>query len=169
MKKIAWLCFLIFTRAAAGESATYGCDSPESKQLDFWLGDWELSFVEDGKPGRSRNRVTKILDGCAVLEEFTGAPGTRLHGRSLSTFDRATGQWKQTWVDNSASYLDFSGGLVDDRMMFWRKVARGEREIWQRMVFRDVTRDSLKWLWQSSTDRGATWKTDWEIDYKRAQ
>ena len=35
------------------------------------------------------------------------------------------------------------------------------------MVFEDVKRDSLKWLWQSSSDGGTTWKTDWEIDYKR--
>jgi hypothetical protein len=168
MRHVACLCFLLlFPRGAAAQAPAYGCDSPESKQLDFWLGEWELSFVEDGKPGKSRNRITKILDGCAILEEFSGAPGTKLNGRSLSTFDRVTGQWKQTWVDNSASYLDFSGGIIDDHMVFWRKFSRGDKEVWQRMVFQDVKPESLKWLWQSSADGGITWKTNWEIDYKR--
>jgi hypothetical protein len=170
MKNLACLCFLILAaRGAAAQEPVYGCNSPESKQLDFWLGEWELSFIEDGKPGKSRNRVTKILDGCAVLEEFSGAPGTKLDGRSVSTFNRATGQWKQAWVDNTASFLDFSGGLVDDQMVFWRKFRRGDAEIWQRMVFQDVKRDSLKWLWQLSNDGGTTWKTNWEIDYKRVK
>ena len=60
----------------------------------------------------SRNRITKVLDGCVILEEFTGTAGTRLDGRSFSTYDRATRRWKQTWVDNTASYLDFVGATV---------------------------------------------------------
>lgn len=168
MKKLAWgAIFLVAARAVAAQTPTYGCDSAESKQLDFWIGEWELTYVDDGKPVKSSNRVSKILGGCAILEEFAGAPGSKLDGRSLSTFDRVTGQWKQTWVDNTASYLDFSGGIIDDRVMFWRKFPRGGKEVWQRMQFQDVKRDSLKWLWQSSEDGGATWKTNWEIDYKR--
>ena len=47
-----------------------------TKALDSIGKSWELSYVDEGKPAKSRNRVTKILGGCAVLEEFTGAPGT---------------------------------------------------------------------------------------------
>jgi hypothetical protein len=164
---IAIAALLSASLDTAAQEPAYGCDTAESKQLDFWLGEWELSHVADGKPVKSYNRITKILDGCAILEEFTGAPGTKLNGRSVSTFNRATGQWKQTWVDNTAAYLDFSGGIIDERMHFWRKYQRGGKDLWQRMVFEDVKRDSLKWLWQSSSDGGTTWKTDWEIDYKR--
>jgi hypothetical protein len=153
--------------ASVSHAQTYGCDSPESKQLDFWLGDWELSYVEDGKRGTSRNRITKTLDGCAVLEEFTGGAGTRLDGRSFSTYDRLTKRWKQTWVDNTASYLDFTGGLQDGEMVFAREMQRDGKTVSQRMVFRDVKRDSLTWLWQRSDDGGKTWTTQWEIDYRR--
>ena len=146
---------------------SYGCDSPESKQLDFWVGEWELSYVENGKPGKSRNRITKTLDGCAVLEEFSGAPGTKLDGRSYSTYDRLTRRWKQTWVDNTASYLDFTGGMQDGRMVFAREMQRDGKTVGQRMVFEDVKRDSLKWLWQRSEDGGRNWDTQWEIQYRR--
>src|SRR5690242_20516538 len=98
-----------------------GCDSPESHQLDFWVGDWELSYVGGGT---GRNRITKILEGCVVLEEFTGAPGTKLNGKSVSMFDRATRKWKQTWVDDTGSYLDFTGGLEGSRMIFAREIER---------------------------------------------
>jgi hypothetical protein len=168
MRPIA--AFLLAAAAAANAQTvpTYGCDSPESKALDFWLGEWELTYQgDDGKPAKSRNRITKVLDGCAVLEEFTGAPGTKLDGRSYSQFDRTTRQWKQTWVDNTAAYLDFVGGTVDGQMYFAREVERQGKRIKQRMIFQDVQRDSLTWRWQRSDDGGTTWVTQWEIGYRR--
>ena len=146
-----------------------GCDSARSHELDFWLGDWELSYTQGGKAGASRNRVTKILGGCAVLEEFTGAPGTNLDGRSVSMFDATDGRWKQTWVDNQGSWLDFTGGMENGTMVFSREFERQGKRVRQRMVFEDIARDRLKWRWQKSDDGGATWSTQWEIDYRRVK
>ena len=144
-----------------------GCNSPESKQLDFWIGDWDLTY---GDGGKGRNRISKILDGCAILEEFSGAPGVPLDGRSFSTFDRASQRWKQTWVDNSGAYMDFVGSTDNGNRVFSREVtARDGRKILQRMIFLDVTPDSLTWLWQRSDDGGASWKVSWEIRYKRVK
>ena len=142
-----------------------GCDSAESKQFDFWLGDWEASY----KGGQSRNHITKILDGCVILEEFTGAPGSPLNGHSVSTFDRNAKQWKQTWVDNNASYLDFSGSFADGKMILWREAERQGKKFRQRMVWQDIQAETFKWLWQRSDDEGKTWNTLWEIDYRRVK
>jgi hypothetical protein len=153
-----------------GQAPSYGCGSAESRQLDFWIGTWELSFVDDAKPGKSSNKVTKLLDGCVILEEFTGGPGSKLDGRSFSTFDRASGRWKQTWVDNTGAYLDFTGGMVDGKMILAREApGKDGGRFHQRMVFQDIRGDSLKWLWQRSDDAGKTWTTQWEIDYKRVR
>ena len=158
----------ILLAAIVARGQTYGCDSPESRQLDFWLGEWELTYQgDDGKPAKSRNRISKVLDGCAVLEEFSGAPGTKLDGRSYSTFDRATRQWKQTWVDNTGTYLDFAGGTSDGQVYFAREAERQGKRFRQRMVFQDVKPDSLTWRWQRSDDGGTTWVTQWEISYRR--
>ncbi len=62
--------------AAAQVPPVYGCDSPESRQLDFWVGEWDLAYAG----GKSRNLVSKSLDGCVILEQFAGAPGTKLNG-----------------------------------------------------------------------------------------
>src|SRR4051812_11709742 len=162
---------LVFAAALASPALaeTRGCDSPESHQMDFWLGDWDLSYTQDGQALHSRNHVSRILGGCAVLEEFTGAPGIALDGHSVSTFDRTAARWKQTWVDNEGSYLDFTGGLVEGRMVLSREaVAKGKR-MHQRMVFQDIQRDSFTWLWQRSEDGGTTWSTQWEIAYRRAK
>ena len=172
MKRIlAALLFWEVTGAAAAQPApTYGCATPESKQFDFWVGEWEANYAAaDGKVAKSRNRVTRILDGCAILEEFSGAPGTKLNGHSVSTYDRNARQWKQTWVDNTASYLDFKGGMEEGRMVLARDAEREGKKFRQRMVWQDVRPEAFKWLWQRSDDGGATWATQWEIDYKRVR
>lgn len=162
--------FAALAAAAAPAQAppTYSCDGPESRALDFWLGEWELTYAgQDGKPAKSRNRITKVLNGCAILEEFTGAPGTRLDGRSYSVYDRNARQWKQTWVDNTGSYLDFTGTTDAGDAVFIRDAERQGKRFRQRMIFQDVKADSLTWRWQRSDDGGATWATQWEIGYRR--
>jgi hypothetical protein len=160
------LLFLALAAAPLGGQAQQatGCMAPESKQLDFWVGDWDLTY---GDGGKGRSRITKILDGCVVLEEFEGAPGVKLNGRSLSVFDRPSGKWKQTWVDDSGAYLDFAGGREGDTMVLAREVQRGGKSLRQRMVYSDIAADSLTWRWQRSDDGGASWKTLWEIRYRR--
>ncbi len=146
--------------ASAPPAQQYGCDSEMSKQFDFWLGNWSYS----GPNGSGVNRITKILDGCVILETFEGAP---LKGRSFSTFDRATQKWKQTWVDNTASYLDFTGGFADGRMTFVREAEINGKKFLQRMVWFDIHPDNFQWNWERSDDGGKTWRVLWHIDYKR--
>ena len=163
-RAIVLLVCLLFAIEAQAQPRPPACDAPEWRQFDFWVGDWDLTY---GDGGKGRNRITKILDGCAILEEFAGAPGTTLHGKSFSTFDRGARRWKQAWVDNTGSYLDFTGGMEGDRMILSRDAEREGRRFRQRMIFTDIKAQSLKWLWQRSDDDGASWKTLWEIDYKR--
>jgi hypothetical protein len=156
---------LVASAATAQTTPTYGCDTPESRRYDFWVGEWELAHSGT----KSANHITKALDGCVIVEQFTGAPGTKLDGTSVSTFDRATKRWRQTWVDNTGAYLDFTGGTDNGDPTFEREFVRDGKAIRQRMVFRNITPASLKWLWQSSPDGGKTWSTQWEIDYKRVK
>ena len=160
------LAVLILAAALAVRSQATGCPNAP-KDFDFWVGEWDLAWVQGGKEGTGRTRISKVLDGCAILEEFDGTPGSPLVGRSYSVFDANAKAWKQTWVDNQGSYLDFHGGMADGRMVLAREVKRADKVIQQRMVFQDVQADRLKWLWQGSSDGGKTWTTAWEIDYKR--
>ncbi len=135
-----------------------------SGQFDFWVGDWILSW----EGGTGRNRISAVLDGAVILEEFSADPPEELRGMSVSTVSSETGDWRQTWVDNTSGYLDFRGGLRDGEMILEREgLAKGEK-IRQRMVWTDITPDALTWRWERSDDRGATWRTLWLIGYRRA-
>ena len=161
------IAILFASLSASAQQAPPPCTSPESREFDFWLGEWDLTYTNEGKVQHSRNRITKILDGCVILEEFTGAPGIALDGRSFSMYDTLTKKWKQTWVDNNGTYLDFNAAIFDGNKAFVREVEKEGKRIAQRMLFTNVTPASLKWLWQRSDDGGKTWSTQWEIDYKR--
>ncbi len=155
---------------AQAQAGTAPCRTPEFAQFDFWLGDWTVRWTDKDKGEQTgRNHVRKTLDGCVILEQFDGRPGSPLQGTSVSTFDSRAGQWKQTWVDNSGGYLDFEGGFRDGRMILSRRAALAGAAMQQRMIFSEIEVDSLTWDWQTSKDNGATWSTTWRLRYTRRQ
>ena len=55
---------------------------------------------------------------------------------------------------------ELDGNVVVERF-------EGRPSLELRMVFCDIEPDSFRWLWERSTDGGATWATAWEIAYTR--
>lgn len=134
--------------------------NPEN-QFDFWLGEWNATWGEDGK---GTNSVTKVLDDKVVQEDFN-APD--FHGISHSVYDPERGLWCQTWVDNNGSYLDFTGKFEDSKMILMRDaIVRGEA-CKQRMVWFNIQQDQFDWNWERSDDGGETCRALWQIKYRR--
>lgn len=141
--------------------------------FDFWLGEWNLTWENaDGSAGKGTNRIERVLGGRVIQENFSaeGGPMDGYVGRSWSVYSPRTGEWKQTWVDNQGGYLDFTGKIDGDRRIFQRSAVDPQgNEIMQRMVFYNITRDSLTWDWERSNDGGQTWQLQWRINYSRAR
>nr|WP_281719465.1 hypothetical protein [Nitrosomonas nitrosa] len=145
------------------------CDTPELQQMDFWLGEWDLSWqaTDSMGAGRGHNSITRTL-GCVIEENFTGDVSTgNLIGRSLSTFHAPVGKWRQTWVDNAGGYFALIGGMEDERFIL-TNTRLSERAPHRRMVFEDITSDSITWRWQHSED-GEAWSDQWVINYVRSR
>ena len=124
--RIALIVFTLTCTAVARQGNTTAqpkpCSEPEQKQLDFWVGEWDLTWPGNnpGETAHGTNSIRRILDGCVVEENFSGGDAMPLRGRSVSIFDVRAGKWKQTWVDNEGGYLDFAGEFRDGE--------RGEKE-----------------------------------------
>ena len=157
-----------FTAVKLRKRAPNLCTAAQQKQLDFWLGEWEATWpAQNGSPGgHGTNSIKRILDGCVVQENFSGAPPFR--GTSLSIFDVKAGKWKQTWVDNQGAYLDFTGEFKDGQMILQREATgpNGAKFL-QRMVWKNITPNEFDWSWEASHDDGETWQVQWPIHYKR--
>jgi hypothetical protein len=158
----AILLGLLFAAGAAPKTAP--CAAPELRQFDFWVGEWDLTW----EGGSGTNRVHRVLDACAVEENFSGSDADgQLRGMSLSVYDTAQRQWRQTWVDNQGSYLDFTGGLKDGRMVLGREAIADGKRFAQRMIFYNITPNALDWSWERSDDGGRSWRPLWKIHYAR--
>ncbi|HEY1251378.1 MAG TPA: hypothetical protein VGH97_09320 [Thermoanaerobaculia bacterium] len=144
-------------------AAPQPCASPEHRQFDFWLGEWEVR--ESGKVAGA-NRISRILGGCALREEWTGAGGGQ--GTSLNVYDPARRRWHQTWADDKGLVL-----LLDGEWRNGRMVLEGERPITEGKT----SRERISWtpqaggrvrqLWESSADAGKTWQVVFDGIYAK--
>ena len=162
--------------SADSTTAPRPCDAPEFRQFDFWLGEWNLTSrmrkslgSDEWLESSARNSISIALDSCVIVEDFDGYPAAELKGMSVSTYNKRLGRWQQTWVDNQGGYLDFVGGMSNDSMILARETVVNGRPRLQRMVFYDITENSLTWNWEMSTDSGKSWTLLWELKYARSE
>ncbi len=155
------------------------CDGAETHQMDFWLGDWSVKvqerIVSKEAPTKEAwtplapgsNHVVSVLNGCAVAENFAAAGGPKgasWSGKSYSTWVATEKRWRQTWVDDSGSYLAFSGGMQNGEMILTGEP--GANGSTMRMVFYDIAKDHFQWRWESTRD-GKSWLPMMKIEYRR--
>ncbi len=99
------------------------CDTPQHRQFDFWVGDWQV-FDAATNQLVGFDRVEKHTEGCIIQQNLTFTtdlyrrPGVkyRLAGISVNRFDGDA--WLEMWADNQwgAIFLrgmpDASGAMV---------------------------------------------------------
>lgn len=167
----ALIALALFPSLALGQSSpANSCTLPQQKQFEFWLGEWDLTWPGEkaGEIAHGTNSIKRIMDGCVVQENFSGADSMPLRGTSVSVFDARAGKWKQTWVDNQGGYLDFDGEFKDGQMILQREGVRPDgTKVLQRMVWKNISAAEFDWSWEASRDGGKTWQVNWPIHYKR--
>lgn len=172
MRHFALLILALFALPTLAQPAG-PCSSAEYRQLDFWVGEWDLSWpggqggTPEGQTGHGSNIITSELGSCVIHESFSGDGFT---GQSFSIYDARSEEWKQTWVDDQGGHIAFTGGLAPDGTPFFQTApfedAQGEERI-NRMIWENIARATLTWRWQTSTDAGDTWNDLWVISYTR--
>lgn len=136
--------------------------------MDFWVGEWTMESRQigpDGKAtrGQAKNSIKKILGGRIIEESFSF---NGFEGQSYTAYVPQIKKFRQTWVDNGGTYLTFEGGKVGNQVILEQTLPEPAGR--NRMVFDDIRKDSLTWLWQSKAEDGS-WKLNWELKYKRVE
>jgi len=132
------------------------CESSQHRAFDFWLGKWQVSSATSKQP--SHNTITKINNGCGLLEEYTTATGYQ--GKSLNIFDEQTQQWHQTWIDNSGYLLMLSGGIKDNTMVMTGETRnKNGAAVLNEITWTPLKNGDVRQHWQTSINKGKTWKT----------
>jgi len=154
-------------QAAGQTSQRRACSSPEYRQFDFFAGDWDGFDVDKPEVRVAHNRVTWILDGCVLLEDYQGTDGS--HGESFTIYDASRRVWHQSWVTNRGVLLVIEGGPQREEMVLsgtdrtpegkerlvrgiWKAIPGGVRETAAR-----------------STDGGKTWTPWFDMVFRPAK
>ena len=169
MRKIITLYIAVLISSLA--IAQRPCSDPVYRQFDFWIGEWEAYGVNGQKAGDSK--ISLLLDSCIVLEEWTSTTvtkGLRYAGKSYNTYNAAKKRWQQYWVDNAGGVSEYFNGHYENNKMIVEtdniKQADGTFRI-MKMTFHNLSPDKVRQHGESSTDGGKTWKTDFDLEYRR--
>lgn len=162
---------LVFSMRSSFSQQTVNELNPE-EYFDFWVGTWEVSWEEaDDKMGRGTNRIEKMLDGTVIQENFEITEGQNkgFKGTSISVYQTRQKTWRQAWADNQGGYYNFTGKLDGNKRIFQTRVfeLKDGKRLTQRMVFYNISDDSMTWDWESSNDGGESWTLNWRIFYNR--
>lgn len=161
------------------------CNSPEVRQFDFWLGDWDIDqniLQADGTwlELSAKTHVEKDLEGCALIEHWEGKvqffwEGMKkpepMHGLSVRAYDPESNRWRIHWMDTRhPKFGTFEGGFSDSVGTFLKSSTGSDgKPLLTRIMFSDISHDAVTWTLAVSRDNGEQWQSLWIMDMRRRQ
>ena len=139
-----------------------GCPAEVRRQFDFWVGNWDVTVA--GKPA-GVNRIDKILEGCALLENWQGAGG--MSGKSLNFYDPEREQWHQTWIDDRGGSLGLDGTFTGGKMVLSGTKQGADKTTLNRITWTPLPADQVRQVWETSSDGGKSWTIAFDGLYTR--
>ena len=152
-----------------------------ARDFDFWMGRWScrnrrlrqrLAGSDEWDEFQSTVVARPILDGLGNEDEFRTDYGGGFVGMSFRFFDPERQRWSIYWADTRRSgELDppVFGGFSGDTGVFEGDDTFDERPIRVRFIWSGITTPTPRWEQAFSEDGGATWETNWIMDFTRAE
>jgi hypothetical protein len=133
---------------------------PEYRQLDFWVGEWE---VFNGDKKLADVSVTKILNNCALSESWKGSHGD---GVGISLYNARIKKWEYFWAADHGATSFFVGELLSNEMRYRMEQPQPDGTV--RLRHWSLTKlpdGKVRELSVGSTDDGATWNTEYDYTW----
>ena len=154
--------------AQAKHNAQPCVDTKENRQLDFWLGEWDVSTTQGAVPAGT-SKIELILEECVVQENWKSL-GSPYSGKSYNIYDAALKRWEQYWVDNVGGNIFFHGELSKDSVMdYWTDdiPQNAGPALRRHLQFIPMGADKVQQFSRGSTDGGKTWNVEYDFTYVR--
>ncbi len=113
-----------------------------------------------------------LIDGSANVEEHTfDKPDGVTRGIALRAYDPRSGLWAIWWVDGRDPHgsLDppVKGRFENGVGTFFSDGVLGGKPVRTRFTWSHITATSARWEQAYSWDAGATWETNWIMEFQR--
>lgn len=149
--------------------------------FDFLVGHWTVRH----------RRLKERLAGCNEWEEFPGTcslrplldgqanvddnvldmPSGTYRAASIRAYDPATRLWSIWWLDSRHPHdlgTPVVGAFKNGTGTFFADDTLNGQPIRVRFLWTDITPSSARWQQAFSNDGGATWETNWIMNFERA-
>jgi len=96
--------------------------------------------------------------------------GVYYAGKSFNTYNSTTKQWQQTWVDNIGGSTEFlEGHFENNKMIFLTKPFQLSKDTIaiRRLTFYNLDANKVRQFGEITKDNGATWNTEYDLEYRR--
>jgi hypothetical protein len=162
MKRL--LSVLLMALSSSGAMLAQSECSPEQRQFDFWIGEWEVFDFKSNTPV-GQNTIRRV-HGCTLEENWRGTPGDT--GTSFNAYRADQKRWHQVWVNDAGAFLHLEGEFKDGKMVLVGEAVRPRRGVAvQNRVTWSVVANGVRQYWEISTDGGKTWAVDFDGLYRR--
>ncbi len=160
-----FLCVVVVPGAFAANGPGTCATNPESRQLDFWVGDWTIS--SPGASSNSTSTVSLSLDSCVITESWDGGKGHR--GENIFAYSSGDQGWRGLFVDNEGRAHAFVDGKISAGTAEFLGPSRGPNgeEVLNRIRVVRLGPDKVEQTWDKSTDKGTTWSPVFRLEYSR--
>lgn len=156
---------LVAASQRAAEPCKDGQANPQYRQLDFWVGEWD---VYSGKQKVGESSVQLILKDCVVFENWHGLQGG--DGKSFNKYNNVSRQWEQFWVSDSGTTNYFHGSLVNGAMRYTLEMpGPSGGTLTRHLTFSQLPESKVRQLSERSMDGGKTWTTEYDFVYVKKQ
>jgi hypothetical protein len=148
-----------------------------SRDFDFLFGRWAVKHrrlklrgagSNDWEEFSGTSKTRPVLDGLCNVEEHWMDRG-EFRGSAFRCFDRMAGRWSIYWVGARDGRLQppVSGAFEAGKGVFEGDDTDAGRPIRARFVWQADGTRSARWEQSFSYDGGATWETNWTMEFGR--
>ena len=151
--RAAWLLVFLGVVASTSDAAPpASCATPQHRQFDFWVGDWQVHKPDGTFAGI--NRITLEYGSCVIHERYITGRG--YSGESLNIYDASRKVWHQTWVDDTGLLLTLEGRWDGKSMVLEGRAPGADGAMAkQRITWTPNADGSVRQLWESADAKGA--------------
>jgi hypothetical protein len=135
--------------------------NPESRQLDFWVGNWTVTA-----PGSAPNAVSVVrleLDKSLLIESWDGGRGHK--GENVFAYSADDKTWHGMFTDNRGRVHVLTGKEIKPGLVEFTGTSGADQM--DRVRVTKISDEKVVESWDKSTDHGATWKTEFRGEYSR--
>jgi hypothetical protein len=178
-----WLGRLLFVAVigtcltdTAFAATAFAADDPqpcsansESRQLDYWLGNWSITVPGRTADNNSKSKVYLSLNKCVLIESWEDGRGHA--GENVFAYNAENKRWYGLFADNRGHVHVFVDGKVSagSAEFFGPSPGPNGEAVLHRIKVVRLAPDKVEQLWEKSTDNGATWTEVFRGEYLRSK